>query len=110
MKKGVKEQHIHYLGNGSLSTIDEALAAKQMMVASNSKSLLIVTSPYHVRRVKMIFRDLMPDALVTVVASPYEHFPEKWWNDQGTARDVLLEVAKIAFYIFGGRFTSNAPE
>lgn len=108
VRKGVSEQHIHYLGESLLSTAEEARAMRELQAASNRKSLLIVTSPYHVRRVKMVFHDALPGVAIVVVATPYERFPAKWWTDQDTARNVLLEVAKIVFYLVGGRFTSAA--
>lgn len=106
VKKGVSDQHIHYLGESLVSTVDEANAMREITMRSGWKSLLVVTSPYHVRRVKMVFRDTMPEVSVAVVATPYESFPAKWWTDQDVARNVLLELAKILFYLVGGQFSS----
>jgi uncharacterized SAM-binding protein YcdF (DUF218 family) len=104
---GVPPQHIAFFGSGSLSTADEAthLAAR---FAGRSPRLLIVTSPYHVRRARKVFSDAMPDAILLVVATPYEAFPDRWWTSQGASRDLLLELAKLSFYLVGGRFV--APE
>jgi hypothetical protein len=41
---------------------------------------------------------------VRIVPTPYDPFPARWWTDQDAARNVLLELAKIAFYRLGGRF------
>ncbi|MEW5864886.1 MAG: hypothetical protein AB1773_15040 [Pseudomonadota bacterium] len=30
--------------------------------------------------------------------------PDAWWTSQDAAREVLLEWAKIAWYLLGGRF------
>ncbi len=110
VKKGVPDRHIHYLGDSLLSTVEEAKAMHELTTRTAWKSLLVVTSPYHVRRVKMTFRDAMPEVSITVVTTPYERFPAKWWTDQDAARNVVLELAKILFYMLGGRFASAARD
>ena len=107
IKKGVGADHIHYLGESLLSTVDEARAARALAVHTSIKKVIVVTSPYHVRRVRMVFADYAPGLQIAVVATPYEPFPAKWWIDQDVARNVMLELAKILFYALGGRFTSD---
>jgi uncharacterized SAM-binding protein YcdF (DUF218 family) len=107
LRKGVHEQNIHFFGQSSLSTIQEAEAAIKLFRGDSCK-IIIVTSPYHVRRAKMIFKDNMKDCHFIVLGTPYEPFPEEWWTDQDAARNVLLETSKIIFYLLGGRFRSHA--
>ena len=108
LKKGVAARDIHLIGGPPVnSTAEEARAAREFFAKSGAKRLLIVTSPLHVRRAKMIFHDAMPDIPVSVVAAPYDRLPEKWWRDQDTARHVVLEYAKTAYYLIGGRFSSG---
>ena len=102
---GVPLQNISVFGTGSLSTFEEA-AVLAGMFAGQSPRLLIVTSPYHVRRARMILGDALPGAHLIVVATPYEDFPVRWWTSQDAARDLLLELAKLFFYGIGGRFTA----
>jgi hypothetical protein len=52
----------------------------------------------------MIFRKAMPERQLLFVASRYESFPHAWWSDQTAARNVVLELAKTAYYVAGGRF------
>ena len=47
------------------------------------------------------------DVTFVVCATPYESFPDDWWHSQDAAREVLLEWAKLAFYLVGGRFSAN---
>lgn len=107
LKKGVHEKNIHFFGQSSLSTIQEAEVTNKLF-RGNSCKIIIVTSPYHVRRANMIFKDTMQDCQVKVLGTTYELFPGKWWTDQDAARNVLLETTKIVFYLFGGRFRSHA--
>lgn len=103
-KTGVPAGSIAFFGEGSVSTFDEALAL-QRLFAGKAKRLLVVTSPYHVRRARLILADALPDTVLNVVATPYEEFPERWWTSQDAARDLLLEAAKLCFYVVGGRFS-----
>lgn len=107
LKKGVLEHNIHFLGQSSLSTIQEAEAANKLFRGDSCK-IIIVTSPYHVRRANMIFKDTMQNCQFKVLGTTYEPFTEKWWTDQDAARNVLLETSKTVFYLFGGRFRSRA--
>jgi uncharacterized SAM-binding protein YcdF (DUF218 family) len=103
LKKGVPAGAIGYFGKDSISTAAEAGAARAMF-STGSPKLLIVTSPYHLRRARMVFADALPAADIRMIATSYDPFPPAWWKDQSAARNVLLELAKITFYRLGGRF------
>jgi len=103
LKKGVPASAIGYLGKASVSTAAEAQAARALF-AKEAPRLLVVTSPYHLRRSRMIFSDALPAADIRVIATSYDPFPHAWWKDQSAARNVLLELAKITYYQLGGRF------
>lgn len=101
-KKGIPKSRIVFFGS-SLSTAQEAEHIRQFFPHQGCL-ILVVTSPYHVRRTKMIFSDTVPACRTTVVGTPYETFPERWWTNQDAARNVLLELAKIFYYKMGGKF------
>ena len=103
LKKGVPASAIEYFGKASVSTAAEAQAARALF-ATGAPRLLVVTSPYHLRRARMTFSDALPAADIRVIATSYDPFPQVWWKDQSAARNVLLELAKIIFYQLGGRF------
>lgn len=103
LKKGVPANAIELFGKDSISTAAEAQAARTLF-AKGTPRLLIVTSPYHLRRTRMIFTDALPNAEIRAIATSYERLPQYWWNDQDAARNVLLELPKILFYRLGGRF------
>lgn len=106
--KGVPEDRIETLGRAALSTVDEA-ASIAARFGQPGRRLLIVTSLYHVRRSRLIIARALEGRGVTfaVCATPYEPFPEDWWRSQDAAREVLLEWAKIVFYLAGGRFSAR---
>ena len=105
---GVPAASIRRLGTGSLSTFQEAREARKVFTVSGTR-LVLVTSPFHVRRARMVFEEVFAGSgvRIAVVSAPTEPFPVAWWTSQDAAREVLLEWAKITFYLLGGRFESR---
>ena len=106
--KGVPAERILRLGSKSLSTVDEAFELRKRFAGRPAK-VLVVTSPFHVRRARRIFTDVLEGSgiVVAVVAAPQEFFPDRWWTSQDAAREVLLEWSKLLFYLLGGRYRWN---
>jgi len=102
LRHDVPATAIETFGERLTSTVAEARAIATLF-PDGSPTLLVVTSPYHVRRARMIFRDALPHAKVLVVASGHEKFPDRWWSDRDATPQVVLECAKFAFYLLGGR-------
>lgn len=101
--KGVPGTVVATYGNELRSTAREAAALAEALPA-HYREILVVTSPYHIRRARLILERAMPGRKIRMVATPYETFPKQWWTDQDAARAVVLECAKLAFYLAGGRF------
>jgi len=106
-KKNVPQDSILFFGSGSVSTTEEARELAKIVKSQPGASFLVVTSPYHVRRAHMIFSNSLPQGDFRVIANRYEQFPRQWWQDQTSARNVLLELPKILFYLLGGRYFSS---
>lgn len=107
LRKGVPAARIRLFGNGIASTADEALTFSREYPAAG-KRVLVVTSRYHARRARMIFRRFLPQAEVRVAATPYEPRRARWWKDKFLAEEVFLEAAKTVYYLFGGMFVGPA--
>jgi len=99
---GVPDKAIHLYGHDLLTTSDEAETFGQEF--PKAKRIIIVTSPYHVFRAKLIFQRLLPHVEVLGVATPDEFFPVQWWTDKTAAVKVVLETIKLAWFAAGGRF------
>lgn len=108
-RKGVPSEAISPLPGAALSTADEGELIKQIFSERRS-SIIVVTSAYHIRRARMVITHAIKNFGVTAifVATPYEKYANDWWRDQGSARHTFLELAKIMYYAFGGRF--RAPD
>jgi uncharacterized SAM-binding protein YcdF (DUF218 family) len=110
IQKGVPGQAIRIYGENVISTAEEAEALARVLGDAPVK-LLLVTSPYHVRRAKLTFERALPNAEVLALGTAYEDFPRKWWTDRDAAIDVVLEFAKFMHYLIGGRFRySERPQ
>jgi uncharacterized SAM-binding protein YcdF (DUF218 family) len=107
---GVPLERIELFGAGSKSTVEE-METLRGRYAAQPLRLLVVTSPLHVRRARMVAHDVLGDTAIqfAIVATPYEHVPRRWWTDQDAARSIVLEVAKTAFYRLGGRYRAAEP-
>jgi len=105
VRKGVPKDAVRLYGNRLISTAQEAKALKEIF-KGEPKTIIIVTSPFHVRRAKLIFEDILPECTILAVKTPYEPFPKKWWATQRSALNVVSETSKFLFYLAGGRFTT----
>jgi uncharacterized SAM-binding protein YcdF (DUF218 family) len=105
-KKGVPGDVIRFFGDSVISTAQEAQALKSE-IGNERKTLVLVTSPYHVRRAKMVFEDVLPECKVLAMGTPYEVFPKRWWSTRQSALKTVNETVKIIFYMLGGQFESD---
>lgn len=107
LRKGVPDESIEMVFAEAISTADEAKAFAARLKSSHVR-ILVVTSPYHVKRASITFQDAFGEsAKLEVTGTPYESFPDKWWASQDATRNLLLELAKLTFYAVGGRFTAS---
>ncbi|MGL1862213.1 MAG: YdcF family protein [Pseudodesulfovibrio sp.] len=103
---GADSAKLESFGNGHISTVEEAEALRKHL-NSKKASLLIVTSPYHARRAKMIFEKILPDCRIAVTTTEEGAFERSWWKDQTSAQNLIMEFAKTMHYLLGGAFRST---
>lgn len=95
---GVPESAIDFLPGQSRNTRDEA-AALSNYLGSRDLKVMVITSPYVVRRASLIFAHRFPQSQVRVVATPYETFDWRWWESPSSARGVVLELVKSVYLL-----------
>lgn len=84
---------------GVSSTADEALAVRAWAARTSADSLLLVTSDFHGRRARWIFRRLT-DAEIAVSTTPHYAFDESnWWQHEGGLLTYIEEYLKFARYV-----------
>ncbi len=97
----VPQGQIDFLPGMARNTRDEAESLAKM-IGDRPLRVVVVASPYNVRRATIILRNRLPPAVsLQVVATPYEEFEWRWWRDAASARAVILELAKILYFIGG---------
>jgi len=84
------------------STADEARKLRRYLLDQGLKRLIVVTSNFHTRRSRILFRRVFKGTDITIVvqaASPdYVFEPEKWWTRRRDSKTLLWEYQKLIFY------------
>lgn len=103
---GMPRERIIEIDKDAGSTEMEARVVKSTLRKLGIKRVLIVTSKYHTRRARMIFRSILGKGIeVRVIPSRYDDFaPTRWWRERRYARQVALEYQKIAAFWIGRLF------
>jgi uncharacterized SAM-binding protein YcdF (DUF218 family) len=104
--KGVPPGVLKLYGKDHMSTVEEGESLARELGAE-PRTLLVVTSPYHCRRARMILSGILGRHELVMTPTPYERFDTKWWAHQGSAGAVVSEVAKFGFYFLGTPFRSR---
>ena len=94
MRKGVPESAIRVLDPPIVNTADEMLAIGQALGKEKERTVIIVTSKVHTRRVKALWRHLSSadgQAIVRGVSDD-EFDPAHWWANTADALDVVREL------------------
>jgi uncharacterized SAM-binding protein YcdF (DUF218 family) len=88
------------------STAEESQATMTCIAQHGWRSIAVVTSDYHTRRARMLWRrtikhvDPAIQLAVTGVADP--EFQKPWWRYRQSAKIWLLESVKLLWAILGG--------
>lgn len=86
------------------TTYHEALNLRQVALARGWHSLLVVTSPFHSRRARLIFGDVFRGTGIRVSVQPAEphwYRPETWWTTPEGRQATAEEYLKFALYFVG---------
>lgn len=102
--QGLPDQII-LLETQSTTTVENAFYVAETCRNHGFRRILLVTSPFHSRRAKMIFRDVL-DPSVNILVQPAldsGFCVTCWWQRSDTRLVVLSEYAKLALYLTTGR-------
>lgn len=95
---GVPESAIDFLPGHSRNTRDEAVALSNYL-GSRDLKVIVIESPFVVRRASLIFPRRFGNSQVRVVATPYETVDWRWWESPSSAREVVLELVKSLYLV-----------
>lgn len=96
---GIPEDNL-FLEERSQNTYEDAKYAKESLLKMGIHSAIIVSDPFHMRRVSMIFKKVFKDTPVSLAFSPAddgEFLLGGLWSP-GEIRYILSEYVKIVYY------------
>jgi uncharacterized SAM-binding protein YcdF (DUF218 family) len=102
------------LENVSRNTLENALYARDLLGRSDTTSIRLITSRYHMKRAVLIFRNVLPKD-VAIYPHPVDskNLKERWWSHGGSFRLLLTEFYKYflfrLFFIFGSGELKGTP-
>lgn len=96
-ERGVPKDRIVRLVHDAGSTREEAEALVPLVRQKNWHSLIIVTSNYHTRRARYIFRAVFREGVDIRVASARDgdFDPDQWWNKRKSVKQLTRELAAM---------------
>jgi uncharacterized SAM-binding protein YcdF (DUF218 family) len=108
IERGVPKDRILVFPQDADNTREEAEALLPLVKQRNWRSVLVVTSNYHTRRARYIFRHIFPqDIEVAVVSARDGDFdPEAWWEMRKSVKELTREVAGMMVAVWELRHTS----
>lgn len=102
---GIPADSIILLPGDARSTLDEALVIRKYLDSARiADTLVLVSSPAHMRRASMIFRTALNNRndtfYIGTLPSEYSGFnPEKWWKRKEDFQTVASEFIKIGSFL-----------
>lgn len=85
----------------SRNTLENALYARDLILAKEISSIRLITSRYHMKRAVLIFRNTLPKE-VAIYPHPVDtrNLKEEWWSHGGSFRLLFSEFYKYCLFRF----------
>jgi uncharacterized SAM-binding protein YcdF (DUF218 family) len=95
--EGVPAGAIHVLEPAIVNTADEVRVISKILEREKDRSVIVVTSKPHTRRVRLLWRKLAPAECRAIVRAAAEDpfDPRHWWRSTSDALGVVREVLGI---------------
>ena|ERR1700688_1396549 len=82
-----------------LSTKDESKDVEKCLAHEGARSVLLVTSDYHTRRARSVFRRELPGLDFSIAAARNEEqFGARWWTHRQWAKTLLYEWLRLIWW------------
>ena len=111
VERGVPKDKILRFPQEGDSTQEEAEALAKLAKTKKWQRAIIVTSNYHTRRARYIFRRVFPQGIEVLVASARDgdFDPESWWEKRKSTKVFMREIAGMVVTIWELRHGPEAP-
>lgn len=104
LEAGVPAKDILEAPGEVATTYAEAQALHQLAREQGWRSLMVVTSPYHTHRTRIIFHEIFRDTTIAIqiqAVHPHWYNPDSWWTWAGGRQTTALEYLKLSLYLLG---------
>lgn len=97
-----------FLEKASRNTLENALYGREIIARKDIRSILLITSRYHMKRATLIFRNTLPrDIAIYPYPVDTKNLKEAWWSDRGSFRLLFSEFYKYCLFRFFFLFASG---
>jgi uncharacterized SAM-binding protein YcdF (DUF218 family) len=112
VERGVPKDKIVRLAHDADSTREEAEALARLAKERKWRSVIVVTSNYHTRRARYIFRRVFPQDIEVRIASARDgdFDPEHWWEKRKSMKELTREFAGMVVALWELRGRSETRE
>jgi len=115
IERGVPKENILRVVHESDNTREEAQALVRIAAERKWHKIIVVTSNYHTRRARYIFRKVFPQKVEVFVSSARDgdFDPAHWWEKRKSIKELTREVAGMIVAIWelrGGGETKATEE
>lgn len=93
------------LEKSSRNTLENAIYSRDLLTSHNVRSVLLITSRYHLKRSAILFRNSLPSEMI-IYSHPVDsnNIKKNWWYHVGTFKLLFSEFYKYClfriFFIF----------
>jgi uncharacterized SAM-binding protein YcdF (DUF218 family) len=115
VERGVPKDRIVRLAHDADNTREEAEALAKLAAQRKWHSVIVVTSNYHTRRARYIFRKVFPQGIEVHVASARngDFDPQHWWERRKSIKELTREFEGMVVAVWelhGRTETSEASQ
>jgi uncharacterized SAM-binding protein YcdF (DUF218 family) len=112
IERGVPKDKIVRLAHDADNTREEAEAVARLAKERRWHSVIVVTSNYHTRRARYIFRRVFPQDIETSMASARDgdFDPQHWWEKRKSIKELTQEFAGMVVAMWELRGRSETRE
>ena len=100
LSQGVPAEQVDTLSSAH-STMDESNEILSWCKANNTKHITVISSAFHMRRVRMVFEDKFNEAGIRINfhgAAPIEYTELNWWQNEEGLIMTNNELVKLFYY------------
>ena len=102
IERGVPKDKIVRFAHDADSTLEEAEELARLAKVRKWRSAIVVTSNYHTRRARYIFRRVFPQGIDPRVASARDgdFDPQRWWEKRKSIKELTREFAGMVVAVW----------